>query len=392
VLLEAQAGLLNYDNTGLGVMEMSHRSPAFEGILARAERDCRALLGIPDSYRVLFLQGGGSTQFSAVPLNLCPTADTKAHYLVTGSWSQAAAQEASKYARTNVVTPAGAPKGSFTTLPALEQVQELLQHEDSEQAAYVYACHNETVHGVEWGSELESLFEPETEGAAPHKPYLVSDMSSSFMSRPVDVRRFGLIYAGAQKNVGPAGLTLVIVRDSLLHGAHATKPQACTPLMLQYALQAEKQSMYNTPPCWSIYVTGLVFQYLLRQGGLQAVGEANAAKAAALYAAIDNSPGGFYRAFVQGPQRSRMNVVFTVVAREADGSASQTKRDDAANAAFVTAAEARGLVGLAGHRSVGGLRASLYNAVGMDSVQALIAFMEEFQRTYTADKSAAAGK
>ncbi len=270
---------------------------------------------IPASYRVLFMQGGGTTQFSAVPLNLCPTPDTRAHYLVTGSWSQAAEQEARRFAATQVLSGIElkeTPKGSFTTLPTLDTVKAL--QEDSN-AAFIYACANETVHGVEWGSELEQLFEPEVAAAsaassdAPSskKPYLVSDMSSSFMSRPVDVSRYGLIYAGAQKNVGPAGLTIVIVRDSLLRAMAA---QPSTPLMLQYKLQADKGSMHNTPPCWAIYVTGLVFQNLIQQGGLEAVQEKNQRKAELLYKAIDGS-NGFYRSVAKTSLVDAMFAVFS---------------------------------------------------------------------------------
>lgn len=317
------------------------------------------------------MQGGGTTQFSAVPLNLCATPQQRAQYLVTGAWSQAAQQEATKYAQASILDTRTSPSSSFTTLPSVESVRSQIDPT----AAYVYACANETVHGVEWGSELEQLFSPASSAAAsdpasPAGPVLVSDMSSSFMSQPVDVSRYGLIYAGAQKNVGGAGVTIVVVRDSLLR-SHPS--QHCTPLMLQYALQADKGSMYNTPPTFSIYVTGLVFKWLLAQGGLAAIGELNAAKARLLYGAIDASQG-FYRAFVAGPHRSRMNVVFTVAA-----ASDPQARDDKLNAAFVKQAEAQGLVGLAGHRSVGGLRASLYNAVSIEAVQALVDFMKQFQ-------------
>lgn len=338
---------------------------------------------IPASYRVLFMQGGGTTQFSAVPLNLCATPQERAQYLVTGAWSQAAQQEATKYAQAAIIDARASPSSPFTTLPSVEAVRSQIDPT----AAYVYACANETVHGVEWGPELEQLFSPapaaaaatvgEAEPAPPASagPVLVSDMSSSFMSQPVDVSRYGLIYAGAQKNVGGAGVTIVVVRDSLLR-KHPAQPS--TPLMLQYALQADKGSMYNTPPTFSIYITGLVFKWLLAQGGLGAIGERNAAKARLLYGAIDASQG-FYRAFVAGPHRSRMNVVFTVAA-----ASDPQARDDKLNAAFVKQAEARGLVGLAGHRSVGGLRASLYNAVSMEAVQALVDFMKHFQTSQQA--------
>ena len=342
------------------------------------------------------MQGGGSTQFSAVPLNLCGSSETPVQYVVTGAWSAAAAAEAAKYARVQKLAGGTGPaKKDFSSLPDLQELRSNLDPN----AAFLYTCANETVHGVEWpAGALEEMFEPAApaavaagaDGAAPAAaaaaaaPVLVSDMSSSFMSRPVDVSRYGLIYAGAQKNVGPAGVTLVIVRDDLISGSGGSSSarapfQPSTPLMLQYKTLADKDSMYNTPACYAIYVTGLVFKWVLQQGGLEGMAARNAAKAQLLYDAIDQSQG-FYRAFVANPaHRSRMNVVFTVTE---SGAADSSKRDDRLNDLFVQQAEAASLVGLAGHRSVGGLRASLYNAVSLEATQALVQFMKEFQHKH----------
>lgn len=399
VLREVQRDLMDYAGTGMSVMELSHRSHEFEAIMRQTEADARRILSIPASYKIILMQGGGTTQFSAVPLNLCSSADQSAQYLVTGAWSAAAQAEAAKFC---VATPMAAlPKQQqYTALPSIEQVKQQLSAAAAKDAAFIYACANETVHGVEWGEELEQLFEPlptaagasaaaaaasssaAATAATPASPVLVSDMSSSFMSRPIDVSRYGLIYAGAQKNVGPAGVTVVIVHESLL----ARKAQQSAPLMLHYAQMASKDSMYNTPPTFAIYVMSRVFSWILSQGGLEALGERNATKAAMLYKAIDES-GGFYRAFVtpESKARSRMNVVFTVnkpVAASPEQPAS-SGRDDALNARFVSESEAAGFVGLAGHRSVGGLRASLYNAVSIEAVQALVAFMQAFRSRVT---------
>ena len=386
MLAEVQRDLLNYAGTGMSVMELSHRSKEFEAIMKEVEEDARRILSVPPEYKIILMQGGGTTQFSAVPLNLCSSADQVGQYLVTGAWSAAAQAEAAKFCVANSM--AVLPKEQqYTALPSMDQVKQQLSEANS--ARYVYACANETVHGVEWGEELEQLFTPmptaaaAAAGAAPTCPVLVSDMSSSFMSRPIDVSRYGLIYAGAQKNIGPAGVTVVIVHESLLK----RKAQATTPLMLNYAQMSSKDSMHNTPPTFSIYVVGRVFKWILGEaGGLRALGERNARKAAMLYEAIDGSAG-FYRAFVskQSNARSRMNVVFSVN-KPSSQLGQPDGRDDALNARFVAESEAAGFVGLAGHRSVGGLRASLYNAVSIEAVQALVAFMEEFKNRVNREK------
>ncbi|MCG3169601.1 MAG: Phosphoserine aminotransferase [Pseudomonadales bacterium] len=342
VLAQARDEMLDWHGRGLSVMEMSHRGKDMVGIAERAEADLRELLGIGEDYAVLFLQGGATAQFAAVPLNLLGGAAT-ADYVDTGQWSQKAIGEARKYCDVNVVASAQATR--HTTVPPQETWQR------SPAAAYLHYTPNETIGGVEYG------WVPDV-GSTP----LVADMSSTILSRPIDVSRFGVIYAGAQKNIGPAGLVIVIVRRDLLG-----RPDPRTPAVLDWTLQAKNASMYNTPPTFSIYLAGLVFDWLKRQGGLVAVGEQNRRKAERLYGYIDQS--GFYANPVERASRSWMNVPFTVA-------------DAALEKPFVAEATAAGLLYLEGHRSVGGMRASIYNAVGIDAVEALIAFMQDFAQRH----------
>ena len=339
VLERASAEMLDYQGTGMSVMEMSHRSRAFMDVASRAEADLIELLGIPDDYKVLFLQGGATTQFAMVPLNLLG-GRTRADYVYTGSWSGKAIREAGRFCEVNVA--ASSEASGFDRVPALAEWT------TSPDAAYLHICSNETIGGVqfhEW---------PAAEG-----PPLVADMSSDILSRPIDVTRFGLIYAGAQKNMGPAGLTVVIVRRDLLGraGDHV-------PSMLDYAVHAKADSMSNTPPTYAWYLAGLVFEWLKEQGGLPAMAEINRRKAEKLYAVID--AGNFYRSPVAVANRSWMNVPFTLPDPELD-------------LLFLSRAEEAGLTNLKGHRSVGGMRASIYNAVPEEAVDALVAFMVQFE-------------
>lgn len=342
VLEQVREELTDWHGLGASVMEISHRSAAFAAVAREAEGLLRELLGVPDSYRVLFLQGGASAQFAAVPLNLA-AADSVADYINTGAWSKKAIGEARRLVRVNVAADEAASK--YCTVP--EQAGLKL----TPAAAYVHYTPNETIGGVEFG------YVPETGGVP-----LVADMSSTILSRPIEVRRFGLIYAGAQKNIGPAGLCVVIVRDELLGRARPG-----TPSVWDFKAMAEEGSMLNTPPTFAWYVAGLVFRWLKGLGGLPAIAELNRAKAQALYRAIDES--GFYRNPVAPRARSWMNVPFTLARPELD-------------ATFLAEAQAAGLTGLEGHRSVGGMRASLYNAMPMAGVQALTAFMSDFQRRH----------
>lgn len=340
VLEQARDELLDWHGTGTSVMEMSHRGKAFMSIAERAEADLRELLGVPDDYRVLFLQGGAAGQFAAVPMNLLGDG-TSADYAITGNWGKKARKEAGKYCDANVA--ASTEDGGFTDVPPRSG------WDLSADAAYVHYTPNETIQGVEFD------WVPDT-GDVP----LVADMSSSFLSRPLDVSKFGVIYAGAQKNVGPAGVTVVIVREDLLG-----RGRADTPMVLDYKAQAEAGSMLNTPPCFAWYMAGLTFQWLKRQGGLETIAERNERKAAKLYDFIDGSD--FYRNPVAPAARSRMNVPFLLA-------------DESLNGAFLEEAEPAGLTGLKGHRSVGGMRASIYNAMPEAGVDALIEFMREFER------------
>jgi len=337
VLERARDELLDWQGRGLSVMEMSHRSRDVVGIATRAEQDLRELLGLGADYAVLFLQGGATAQFAAAPLNLLGTA-TRADYVNTGQWSTKAIAEARKFCEVNVAASSEAER--FMAVPARESWR------CSADAAYLHYTPNETIGGLEFG------WIPQV--AVP----LVADMSSTILSRPLEVQRFAAIYAGAQKNIGPAGLALVIVRRDLL--GHAD-PR--TPAVLDWTLADKNASMYNTPPTYSIYLAGLVFQWLKEQGGLAAMGERNRAKAEALYGYIDGS--GFYANPVDPAARSWMNVPFTLA-------------DPALEKTFLAEATAAGLLNLEGHRSVGGMRASIYNALGMDAVDALVTFMRDF--------------
>jgi phosphoserine aminotransferase len=340
VLEQARDEMLDWGGRGLSVMEMSHRSPEIVGIARQAEADLRELLGVSDDYAVLFLQGGASLQFSAVPLNL-GHARPRADYVNTGQWSKKAIAEAKRFLDVNVA--ASSESDRFASIPPFESWQL------SDDAAYLHYTPNETIGGVEF-SWVPEVGVP-----------LVVDMSSTILSRPLDVSRFGVIYAGAQKNIGPAGLTVVIVRRDLLGAAD---PRC--PAMLDWQLAADNDSMYNTPPTFALYLAGLVFQWLKKQGGLEAMGRVNQRKAARLYAAIDGSD--FYANPVEEVSRSLMNVPFTLADAELDGR-------------FLAESEAAGLLNLKGHRSVGGMRASIYNAVPEQAVDALISFMQEFERT-----------
>jgi phosphoserine aminotransferase len=341
VLEQAQGELLDWHQSGMSVMEVSHRGQAFMQTAAEAEADLRELLSIPRNYKVLFLQGGASSQFALVPLNLA-TPQSTVDYINTGHWSHKAIAEARRYCKVHVAGDAG---GNYTRVPPQSELRL------SAGAAYAHYTPNETIGGVEFG------YVPETRGVP-----LIADMSSSILSRPVDVSQFGLIYAGAQKNIGPSGLTVVIVRDDLIGRARNE-----TPLVFDYRAIAEASSMLNTPPTFAWYVAGLVFKWLKRTGGLAAVGERNRIKAETLYAAIDASP--LYENPIARDARSRMNVTFTLNKPELD-------------AAFLAQAAAAGLHGLKGHRVLGGMRASIYNAMPLAGVEALIAFMREFERQH----------
>jgi len=343
VLQQAQAELLDWHGSGMSVMEMSHRGKEYMGIQAQAEADLRELMDIPANYKVLFLQGGASQQFAMVPLNLL-RGKLSADYVNTGEWSKKAISEAKKFSHVNVVA-SNADK-NCTYVPAFDTWKL------DKDAAYVHYTPNETIGGVELN------WTPDT-GNVP----LVADMSSNILSRPVDVSKFGLIYAGAQKNIGPAGLTVVIVREDLV--GHAD-PRL--PTMLDYKTHADNDSMYNTPPTYGIYIAGLVFQMLKRKGGIAQMEKTNIAKANLLYAAIDAS-NGFYVCPVNKADRSRMNVPFTLKDANLDGD-------------FLKQADARGLLQLKGHRSVGGMRASIYNAMPLEGVQALVNFMNEFAKSH----------
>jgi len=337
VLEQAREELLNFRGTGMSVMEMSHRTPPFETILAEAEADLRTLLAIPSNYRVLFLQGGASLQFTMVPMNLAHLGE--GGYTITGSWGQKAFEAAGVTHAVKVLYD-GESEG-FRDYP------DTISSERS--VGYVHTTSNETIQGVQFPNE------PAVQGI------LACDMSSDILSRPVDVERYGLIYAGAQKNMGPAGLTVVIVRDDLLE-----RTPSGLPPMLDYKVHAKNGSMYNTPPTFAIYLTGLVLKRLLATGGLTAAKERNEAKAAAIYGAIDGS-GGFYRGHAAARARSRMNVTFTLENED------RTK-------AFLKEAQAHRMDGLKGHRSVGGCRASIYNAFPLEGALALAEFMADFAR------------
>ena len=339
VLEKARDELLDWNGSGMSVMEVSHRSKGFVEVAAQAESDLRELMAIPPNYRVLFMQGGASAQFSLVPMNLAPVHST-VDYVNTGHWSQRGITEAKRYCTVHVAGDAG---GDYMRVPPQAELR------FSGRAAYVHYTPNETISGVEFE------YVPETNGVP-----LVADMSSSILSRPLEVRKFGMIYAGAQKNIGPAGLTVVIVREDLLGRARSD-----TPHVFDYKAIAENQSMLNTPPTFAWYMAGLVFKWLKRAGGVAEAGKRNQAKAAMLYAAIDGSR--LYKNSVAADSRSRMNITFTL-------------NDPGRDAEFLAAAAAAGLQGLKGHRVIGGMRASIYNAMPIEGVEKLCAFMRDFER------------
>jgi len=338
VIARAQQEMLDWEGSGMSVMEMSHRGKEYMSIVAKAEQDLRDIMEIPDNYKVLFLQGGASSQFSMIPLNLLGDKNT-ADYINTGVWSKKAIAEAKRYCKVNIA--ADTSDTGFTTVPTQ---QELKLNPD---AAYVHYTPNETIGGVEFD------YIPETNGVP-----LIADLSSTILSRPIDVSKFAMIYAGAQKNIGPAGLAIIIIRDDLLGNAADS-----TPTMFNYTTHAENDSMYNTPATYSWYVAGLVFAWIKEQGGLEAMAEVNKRKADKLYAVIDSSD--FYASPVAIHARSWMNVPFTLADANLD-------------AVFLAEAAERGLITLKGHRSVGGMRASIYNAMPEEGVDALVAFMEDF--------------
>ena len=342
VLLRAQSELLDWHGKGLSVMEMSHRSDEFVSIATKAEQDLRDLLSIPSNYKVLFLQGGASQQFAQIPLNLLPENGT-ADYIDTGIWSQKAIEEASRFGHVNVA--ATAKPYDYFAIPGQNEWNL------SKDAAYVHYAPNETIGGLEFN------WIPET-GDVP----LVADMSSDILSRPVDVSRFGMIYAGAQKNIGPSGIVVNIIREDLLGRA-----RSICPTMLDYKVAADNGSMYNTPPTLAWYLSGLVFEWLKEQGGVEVIGKLNEVKKRTLYDFIDAS--GLYSNPINLSDRSWMNVPFRLA-------------DDRLDKPFLAGAEARGLLNLKGHRSVGGMRASIYNAVDINAVNALVAYMAEFEKEH----------
>ena len=339
VLETAASEMLNYKGSGMSVMEMSHRSPVYDEIIKEAEALLRKLMNIPDNYKVLFLQGGASTQFAAVPLNLMKTG--KADYIVSGQFSGKAQKEAMKYGEAKIV--ASSKEANFSFIPKTDRSS------FSPDADYVHVCFNNTIYGTKFP------YIPDT-GDIP----LVADMSSCIISEPVDVSKFGVIYAGAQKNMAPAGLTLVIIREDLIGNAREN-----TPSMLDYKLMADNESMYNTPPCYCIYVAKLVYEWILGLGGLEKMKEMNEKKANLLYDYLDSQD--YYVAPVEKESRSMMNVTFVT------GDADLDKK-------FAKEAEAKGLKNLKGHRSVGGMRASIYNAMPYEGVEKLVEFMKEFAK------------
>ncbi len=343
VIQQASEEFLNWNNMGVSVMEISHRSPEFDSVAQQATQDLRDLLNLPQNYHILFLSGGGNTQYSAIPMNLLDHYSSVG-YVQTGHWGKKAAVEAARYASLNVV--ADNEPNHFTGIPAQNAWR------DFSDAAYLHYVDNETIHGVEFN------FIPEA-GDVP----LVCDMSSNFLSRPFDVSKFGLIYVCAQKNVSISGITIVIIRDDLLQ----RKPMSTTPSILNYALQVKNNSMLNTPPTFPWYLAGLNFQWLKRLGGLNAIAAINAEKARKLYDYIDSQD--FYKNNVDKNCRSCMNIIFRLPSEELE-------------AEFVKAARAEGLLGLKGHKILGGIRASIYNAMPVEGVDVLIDFMKHFKSTY----------
>ena len=342
ILQEAAAEMLSYGSTGMGVMEMSHRSKPYQAIIDSTEADLRKLMGIPDNYKVLFLQGGASMQFAMVPMNLMK--NKVADYIVTGKFASSAQKEATKYGTANII--ASSADQNFTYIPDCSDLP------ISDDADYVYICENNTIYGTKF-KEL-----PNTKGKD-----LVADVSSCFLSEPVDVTKYGLIYGGVQKNIGPAGMAIVIIREDLIR----EDVLPFTPTMLQYRTHAENGSMYNTPPTYNIYMCGKTFKWLLERGGLEYTGEYNRKKAAILYDFVDNSR--LFSNNVCPKDRSMMNVPFVTGDSELD-------------ALFVKQATEAGFVNLKGHRSVGGMRASIYNAMPIEGVQKLVDFMHAFEKEH----------
>lgn len=349
VLQQATEEMLDWHGSGMSVMEMSHRGKEFISIYEAAERDLRDLLGVPGNYRILFLQGGGIGENAIVPLNLVGRKNQPAvvDFVNTGSWSSKSIKEAKKYCQVNVAASSEAQK--FTSIPPREFWKL------SRNAAYVHICTNETIDGVEF--QYTPDVAADTDGAP-----LVADMSSHILSREIDVSKYGVIFGGAQKNIGPAGLTLVIVRDDLIGHALPICPSA-----FDWKLVADNNSMYNTPPTYAIYIAGLVFQWLKRQGGVKAMEQRNIAKAALLYDYLDST--GFYSNNIAKEARSRMNVPFFL-------------KDETLNEAFLAGAKERNLLQLKGHKSVGGMRASIYNAMPVEGVQALVDYLKEFEKKH----------
>lgn len=339
VLQEAAAEMLDYNGTGMSVMEMSHRSKAYEGIIKTAEQDLRDLMEIPDNYRVLFLQGGASQQFAMIPMNLMK--NKKAAYIITGQWAKKAYQEAQLYGE--AVAVASSADRTFSYIPDCSDLP------IPEDADYVYICENNTI----YGTKFKTL--PNTKGKT-----LVSDVSSCFLSEPVDVSKYGVIYGGVQKNIGPAGVVIVIIREDLI--TEDTLPG--TPTMLKYKIHADNESLYNTPPAYGIYICGKVFQWLKKKGGLSAMKEHNEKKAKLLYDYLDESS--MFHGTVEKKDRSLMNVPFVTGNEELD-------------AKFVKEAKAAGFENLKGHRTVGGMRASIYNAMPIEGVEKLVEFMKKFE-------------
>ena len=339
VLKEAAEEMLDYNGAGMSVMEMSHRSKAFEEILQAAERDLRDLMNIPDNYKVLFLQGGGSTQFAMIPLNLMK--NKVADYIITGQWAKKAAAEAKRYGRVNEL--ASSADKTFSYIPDVSKIKV------SDDADYVYICHNNTIYGTTYHNL------PDTKGKI-----LVADMSSDILSQPVDVTKYGLIFAGVQKNIGPAGTVVVIIReylitDDVLEG---------TPTMLKYKIHSDNNSLYNTPPSYGIYICGKVFKHLKKLGGLEAMKKLNEEKAKILYDYLDSSK--LFKGTVVKEDRSLMNVPFITGNKELDDK-------------FVKEAKAAGIENIKGHRTVGGMRASIYNAMPIEGVKYLVDFMKKFE-------------
>ena len=339
VLQQAAADMMDYHGCGMSVMEMSHRSKMFQEIIDEAEKDLRTLMNIPDNYKVLFLQGGASLQFAMIPLNLMK--NKMADYIVTGQWAKKAYQEAKKYG--DVVTVASRADKTFSSIP---DCSDLPIREDAD---YVYICENNTI----YGTKFHTL--PNTKGKD-----LISDVSSCFLSEPVDVTKYGMIYGGVQKNIGPAGLVIAIIREDLI----PESVDESVPTMMQYKIHVENGSMYNTPNCWAIYICGLVFKWLLKNGGLEAMQKKNIEKAKVLYDFLDQSK--LFKGTVEPASRSLMNVPFVTGNEELD-------------AKFVKEAKAAGFENLKGHRSVGGMRASIYNAMPKAGVEALVEFMKKFE-------------